>query len=107
MGWCRRSRGRRSSGDWWFVTGDSGKLAIRELFDCNLNCIFGRGALGIAPFFCWKEKLESALWRVWEAFGVQHAAPLRGVDTNQLGSGGAGDAVFEEGNELSVIAGRR
>jgi hypothetical protein len=41
------------------------------------------------------------------AVGAQHAAPLQLTRTNRLGGGGAGDAVFEEGDELSGIGRRR
>ena len=39
------------------------------------------------------------------ALGAQHAVPLQRRHSNRLGSGGAGDAVFEKGDELCRVAG--
>src|SRR5258708_26181964 len=38
---------------------------------------------------------------------AQHAAPLQARRSDGLGSGGAGDAVFEQGDELHGVAGWR
>src|SRR5713226_6178550 len=62
----------------------------------------GRCARASRPFFCLPGNPSRKEREVTRA---QHAAPLQVVRAKRLGSSGADDTVFEEGDELLGIAG--